>query len=224
MITVVILTWPNHPTRWKYFNNCVPKAFSLMTASRHEIQWKCVTETEVDPLHSWYGQHIEKFCSSRGIPLIEKRTPADLGAAMNFAARQSNSKYTVILQDDFLIKHLVDLSPGIELMEEFPSVDLIRYSWPGHLVSFKEPFHGWKQINEQGDWPYGDDPHLRRDNFSDKFGYYHEYERHGASESYMAHSLQTKKATILATDEPCFGHFGNMPSVINDWRKDRPKR
>jgi hypothetical protein len=224
MLTLVILTWPNHPTRWQYFNTCISRALREITCKDFEMHVKCVSESERDPLHNWYGDHLKLFCESRNIPLAFREGKADLGSAMNFANRASQTKYTMILQDDFYLERPIDLSEGIRTLEDNPNIDFIRYSYPAHLVSFKGSFHSWRILDEQKDWPYGDDPHLRRSTFAQKFGHYKEQERHGASESHMAHSVKVNKATILTTEEPMFGHYGNTPSVIREWRTDRPKR
>lgn len=224
-ITIVFTTWPNHHKRWEYFNTCIPRVLRMLVASQHTLQFKCVSESERDPLNNWYGQHLIEFCQSNNIPLSFRQCRANLGGMMNDAMRASDSKYTMIVQDDWFLSEECDLSPGLFLMDQFPEIDIIRYSWPGDtMVTYQGEFQGWKKLDPVGMWPYGDDPHIRRKSFVERFGPYIEYGHHGASEGDMVYRFGHKKALVLVADKCYFGHCGEVSAVINDERKRAVKR
>ena len=218
MLTVVFTTWPNHPKRWEYFMKCVPRVLEMLTASQHKLHYVCLSESEHDPLHNWYGLHLKEFCLRKEIPLTFRTGSPNLGAMMNDAMKASKTKYTMIVQDDWFLHEPCDLSPGINLMESEPNVDIIRYSWPGDNVTIDGTFQGWRKLDPNGLWPYGDDPHIRRDTFATRFEPYLSYGRHGSSEGRMVFAFGEKNAFVLLADKCYFGHCGVVPAVVNDER------
>ena len=224
-ITIVFTTWPNHPKRWQYFMTCIPRVLEMMTASQHEIRYVVVSESEKDPLNEWYGPQLKAFCWNNHLPLSFRQGKPNLGAMMNDAMRASHTKYTMIVQDDWFLEMPCDLSPGIALMEEHPEIDIIRYSWPAHMISPPiGDFYGWRRINPNGMWPYGDDPHIRRASFTERFKPYIEYGHHGASEGDMVYEFGRKNAFVLLADKLYFGHCGEVSAVITDERERAVKR
>ena len=220
-ITLVITTWPNHPKRWEYFMFCIPKVLQEVTASGHKINYAVLSESEHDPLHNWYGEHLKEFCQANDLPLTFRQGPPHLGKMMNAAMKASKTKYTMIVQDDWFLEHPCDLSPGIQHMEDHPEIDTIRYSWPGEArVTVCGEFHGWRKLDPAGSWPYGDDPHIKRDTFVKRFGPYLEHGQHGISEGAMGYVMRDNKALILLADRCYFGHCGLVPAVVNDLRGD----
>ena len=224
-ITAVFTTWPNHPKRWEYFNLCVSRVLRMMRASQHNLIYKCVSESERDPLNNWYGQHLQEYCERNNIPLTYRKHVANLGGMMNAAMAASETKYTIIIQDDWYLHEECDLSPGISFMEENPEIDIIRYSWPGDtMVTYAGEYKGWKKLDPLGMWPYGDDPHIRRDTFISRFGKYIEYGHHGASEGDMVYRFGAKNAFVLVAPKCYFGHCGAVSAVIREERKRAVKR
>lgn len=223
-IDIVIVTWPNHPKRWEYFLWCVGKAFREITARRHTLRWLCSSESERDPLHNWYGEHLAEWCASRGVPLTFRHGPASLGAAMNAAFRLADADYVMLLQDDFLLTEPLDLSDGVDWMNSHPEADTFRYSWPGmDRVTVIDQVDGYRRLDPNGSWPYGDDPHLRRRSFHQRFGWHVEGPPHGAGESCMLVEFGRRNAQVFLADRIYFGHAGAVPAVINDLRERLPE-
>lgn len=218
-IDVALVTWPNHPKRWEYFSRCIPALLDGLTATGYDLRYVCSSESEVDPKHEWFGEQLKEFCEKNGIELAFREAPASLGANMNAALRMCKADTIFLVQDDWLLNGPCDIGPGADYLRDRPDVDYIRYSWPGDLCTFVPQADGWTQITHQGHWPYGDDPQLRRPGFTDKFGWYLEGGRHGRSESNMVYAVKAKHAYIIAADKNYFSHFGEVASVINEYRE-----
>lgn len=225
-ITIVFTTWPNHPKRWEYFYKCAPRVLELVHTSNpnHAIKYVCISESVKDPLQPWFGTHLKAFCMAYDIPLLFREDAPNLGAMMNSAMEASHTKYTMIVQDDWYLECICDLSPGISLMDERPDIDIIRYSWPGNNITIIGEVDGWRKLSPTGMWPYGDDPHIRRDSFTTRFGKYITYGHHGASEGDMVYRFGHKNANVLLADKCYFGHCGEVSAVINDERERAVKR
>jgi len=220
MIDLVLVTWPNHPARLAYFGDCVNLLTKHLTASRHEIRWLCSAESQRDPAQPWQGEGLAELCRERGIALHWREGKAGLGENMNAALRLCTAPLIFLVQDDFYLNEKLDLSPGADFMLEHVEVDLLRYSWPGDdRVTLVECLDGFRRFDVQGDWPYGDDPHMRRPDFMSRWGWYLERTVHGASEGDMLHRLRRGRANIAAADKLYFGHGGAVTAVINDLRK-----
>jgi hypothetical protein len=224
-ITVVFLTWPNHPKRWQYFCRCIQRCVRYISCSNYALHFKCVSESERDPKQNWYGKHLEDWCESNQIPLTYSDKPASLGSGMNLAQAKIQTKYGMIIQDDWYLKEPIDLCEGVDFMEENPDADLLRYCWPGidrvNVISDNRRF---RKLDIKGSWPYGDDPHIRRFDFRDKFGWYKEGPPHGISESNMKKVLIEKDAKVFITDEIYFEHCGKVTACLNDIRNRTYKR
>ena len=135
---------------------------------------------------------------------------------MNAAIRQATAPVYLLDQDDFQLLEPLDLSPGAELLIARPDVDIIRYSYychPLHGTKFNGKIDGWRQVNLSGTWPYGDDPQMRRLDFTERHGWYLEGGRHGMSEGEMLHRLIKNNAVIVADDRSYFGHIGEVAAV-----------
>jgi hypothetical protein len=145
---------------------------------------------------------------------------------MNAALRMCSGDFILLVQDDRPLLKPLDLAEGVEYMHKNPAVDLVRYSWPGGTrVRLMMHPDMWRRFDLHGGWPYGDDPHLRRRSFMEKWGEYREGIRHGGSEGIMLHHLKDGNAVIVAADQIYFGHSGaGVPAVINDARYERNLR
>lgn len=220
MIDLVLVTWPNHPARLAYFGDCVNLLKKHLTASRHQIRWLCSAESERDEKQPWQGEALASLCEQHGIELHWREGKAGLGENMNAALRLCTAPCIFLVQDDFYLNTPLDLSPGAEFMVEHVEVDLLRYSWPGdERVTLIGCVDGWQRFKLDGGWPYGDDPHMRRPDFMERWGWYLENTTHGVSEGDMLHRLIRGNANIAAADKIYFGHGGAVTAVIDDPRE-----
>ncbi len=225
MIDLVLVTWPNHPARLAYFGDCVNLLAKYLTASRHTIRLLCSAESERDPAQPWQGDELKRLCEQQGIELHWRDGKAGLGENMNAALRLCSAPVIFVVQDDFYLNHKLDLSPGADFMSKRADVDMLRYSWPGdERVTLVDCMDGWRRFQLDGGWPYGDDPHMVRLDFTKRWGHYLEGVPHGVSESDMLHRLKTGNANIAAADRLYFGHGGAITAVIHDHRKRNVER
>jgi hypothetical protein len=215
-IDVVLVTWPNHPKRIKYFARTMRALREKLTATRHVLRYRCSAESESDPQSTWHGDDLEALCRDWDITLAWRPPPASLGGNMNAACKLAESEVFLLVQDDFQLLDPLDLSSGAEFMARHPTVDLLRYSYyqhPQHGTQFAGELEGWRLVDVDGYWPYGDDPQMRRPLFQHRWGLYLEDCQHGASEGDMLHRLVAGRATIAAADRSYFGHFGEVSAV-----------
>lgn len=220
MIDLVLVTWPNHPSRLAYFGDCINLLKKHLTASEHEIRWLCSAESERDSTKPWQGDELEALCRQHGIALKWREGKAGLGENMNAALRLCTAPLIFLVQDDFYLNGPLDLSLGADYLTEHVEVDLLRYSWPGDdRVTLVDVPDGTRRFDLDGGWPYGDDPHLRRPDFMERWGWYLENVPHGVSEGDMVHRLIAGGANIAAADRIYFGHGGAVTAVIDDPRE-----
>ena len=225
-IDVVVVTWPNHPRRMEYFIRTLAALRRHLTASRHHLVWHCSAESERDPTTEWYGDQLDDACrcyfSGPVIQLHWRNPPASLGGAMNSAYALGDAPVTFLVQDDWELLYPLDLSPGVELLQARPEIDLLRYSYylhpvngtqfDGGLESTSPQFRfGFRRVRIDGPWPYGDDPQMRRRDWL--HGPYLEGPPHGMSEGDMVHRLVRNRAVIFAADRCYFGTFGEVSAV-----------
>ena len=244
-IDVAMTSWPNHPDRLVYFRKIVDAHRDFLTASRHALRFYCSAESERDPAHPWCGDELHDLCAERDITLTWRDEPANLGANMNAAMMMCTGSTILLQQDDWLLRRPLDLSDGADFLlapghlsvvdspigdSPFLRPDLLRYSWPedpAMLPTFIEQPrwpHGYRQIDTGGLWPYGDDPHLRRQDFFDRYGWYFEGGRHGTASGSLMRYLVKRQATIAADACVSFKHCGAVSAVIHDHRKRRISR
>jgi hypothetical protein len=215
MIDICIVAWPNHPARMEYFRQMWASLKRYLSASRHVLRYWCSSESERDPAAPWCGGELQDFCRREAITLSSRPAPASLGANMNGALRLGSAEHVLLVQDDFELRAPCDLSAGVGLLQAHPEVDLIRYSWPP-MTRFVGQIDGWPLVDIDGDWPYGDEPQLRRRDFSDKWGWYTEGGRHACSEADMLWQLVNHGAVIVAADQNYFGNCGAVSAVPAD--------
>jgi hypothetical protein len=225
-IDVAMVTWPNHPMRLQYLEANIEAAREHLSASQHEIRFFCSIESEHDPDNVWCGLEAKQLCIRHEIRFKWRDKRANLGANMNAALRMCSAPTILLQQDDWRSVKPLDLSPGAELILSKP-IDLLRYSWPDSdemRPTFVER-DGWRQIDVDGKWPYGDDPHLRKLGFMEKFGWYFEGGQHGSASGRLMRTLRRRRALIAASDMLYFRHFGHVSSVIDEkraWKTPRP--
>lgn len=219
LIQVAMTAWPNHPRRLEYFDRVTTALREKLTAVGHDLQYVCSSETERDPKHPWFGDELAALCKERDISLSWRDGPASLGSNMNAALRLCMAPVVFLVQDDWLLLEPLDIAEGAEYIVANHDVDLIRYSWPGHMTAFAGQRDGWQIVDGTQHWSYGDDPQLRRPDFIQRFGQYYEGGDHGVSENDMLARLRRDKATILAAQKNYFATIGEIASVINEKRE-----
>lgn len=226
-VDVNFVTWPNHPKRMEYFRGTVAAIAEYLYATRHTIRFHCSAESERDPRHPWLGDELEQVCRRHNIQLAWRDGPANLGANMNAALRLGGSPTVLLVQDDWLLLRELDLSPGVDFMEA-GSADLLRYSFPDWDVmrpTMRAGPDDWLRIDVRGRWPYGDDPHLRRRDFMDRWDWYLEGGGHGSASATLMRQLVAGRADIaVAAETSYFRHFGDVTAVLDDQRHRRITR
>jgi len=220
VIDVSIVTWPNHPKRLEYVQECIAALKRYLTASQHTIVWHCSSESQHATDAPWCGDQLQAICEEYDIELQWRHGAAGLGENMNAALRMGNAPMILLVQDDMLLGMPCDLSPGVEFLEAHPEVDLLRYGWPGGgMVSWRKSPDIWRRFDTRRGWFYGDEPHLRRRSFMAKWGWYLERAKwQGESEGDFIRRLREGKAQVAAADQRYFQHKGTVTCAVNDPR------
>jgi len=227
MIDVALVTWPNHPARFEYFKKCLAALHEKLNATRHQLRFFCSAESERDPTRPWLGDELEDLCRELEIALAWRNEKANLGGNMNSALSLCSAPTILLQQDDWMLGYPLDLSPGADFLVANRDVDILRYSWPDNdrmRPTFAASPDGWRRIDMRGKWPYGDDPHLRRPDFMEKWGWYYDLGGHGTASATLMRKLRMGNADIRVADRCYYAHGGPVTSVINDVRERRAKR
>lgn len=229
IIDIAIPAWPNHPKRLEYVSRVIESLRANLFASRHLLRYFCSAESERDPGHEWKGTQLTKLCEKHGIPLVYRDGPASLGGNMNSAIQMCTSPWILVVQDDWMLRSPIDLSDGVDFMQRRSDIALIRYEVPVRKTGGTAFCGGdgeFRKVDIAGPWPYGDGPHLRRQDFWTKFGWYKESGKHGRSEVAMQKLLVKRNANIWATAASHFQNIGDVASVpeSQDWRRPRRVR
>jgi hypothetical protein len=225
-IDVCIPTWPNHPRRIDYLRQMLEHNEELR-ATGFSVRTYCSAESERDPACEWRGDDLEALCDQYAIELKWRIGPANLGANMNATMAMGSGELVYLQQDDWVLQERLDLSAGGRLLLDNPDVDIVRYNWPtapGMEPTFCGDIKGWRLIDVQGPWPYGDDPHLRRRNFMDMWGWYYDKGKHGTASSALMRKLVLGNAKIVVADKPYYKHIGYVSAVVDDVRSGRGRR
>jgi hypothetical protein len=222
-INVSLVTWPNHPARLEYFERTSAALLNYLTARGHALVYVCASEAERDPNQPWLGAELEQLCAARGIALHWHAAPASLGGNMNHALRICTAPVVFLVQDDIELHGPLDLAAGAEYLLAHRDVDLIRYAWPGDMTHFLPGTRdGWQIVDTTQGWHYGDEPQLRRPDFTARYGWYVEGGEHGMCEGDMLYRMRRDRATILAAPHCYFGNIGGV-SAVPASRERRPR-
>ncbi len=230
-IDICMTSWPNHPERIRYTRHVLESLRKNLTASRHWLRFNMSAETERDPKHSWHGEELSALCVAFGVELQWRNAPANLGANMNAAMRVDQRDYPgdfiLLQQDDWLLRYPLDLSPGADLLENHSPLDIVRYCWPDSdrmRPTYNGELDGWRTIDPKGKWPYGDDPHLRRRDFMDKWKWYLEGGGHGSASGDLMKLMAKRNALSVVADKVYYAHHGRVSAVINGPRGREERR
>lgn len=227
VIDIAMTSWPNHPARLGYLREILNAMETYLTTSTHDVRVYLSAESERDPKHEWCGDELEALCQTHGIAMQWRDAPANLGANMNAAMAMGSGELVYLQQDDWRLNAPLDLSPGADLLYRHRDLDLVRYCWPDNdrmRPTFRDDIEGWRLIDLRGKWPYGDDPHLRRRDFMDKWGWYYDRGKHGTASGALMHKLVRRGAKIVVADRCYYQHCGYASAVIDDVRAGRNRR
>lgn len=217
-IDIAIVAWPNHPARMDYCRQTIVSLKRYLAATGYTLRYVCSSESARDPARSWHGDELVELCRAESISLSFRDGPPGLGENMNAALRLCTADLILLVQDDRPAIKPLDLKDGADYLLAHRDVDLVRYAWPhGRCKLYIHP-DGWRRFDMRGHWPYGDEPHLRRRDFMDRWGWYREEVRFGASEGIMLHHLAKGGAMIVAADDIYFGHLGFVEAAIDSGR------
>lgn len=226
VIDVAMVSWPNCRQRVAYMGETLA-SLEQLSASGYDLRFYCSIETEKDPKADWCGDKLEELLKSYGVIYQWREGSANLGANMNSAMRMGVGAFVYLQQDDWCLQYPLDLSPGANLLDAHRGLDIVRYSWPAAenmVPTFNGNLDGWRRISIRGKWPYGDDPHLRRRDFMDKWGWYYDQGKHGTASATLMETLVRGKASIVAADKIDYQHIGYASAVLGDVRSGKGRR
>lgn len=226
-IDVAMVSWPNHPRRIEYVETILEALTEKLSASGHILRYFMSAEMQLDPDHTWHGDELEKLCEHYGIVLQWRGPPANLGANMNAAMRMGTGDFIYLQQDDWLLREPLDLSPGADLLDKYYQLDIVRYSWPDSDAmrpTFNGDIEGWRTIDPKGKWPYGDDPHLRRRDFMERWCWYKEGDIHGSASGSVMEVMADGGALSVVADKVYYEHHGRVSAVLGDHRSGANRR
>jgi glycosyltransferase involved in cell wall biosynthesis len=138
-----------------------------------------------DASKSEYQPHLNQLREKFSFNLITTSLNKGLGNNINKGQDQVTKKYTLYIQEDFLPKPLFfdKLQIALDFMKTDQDIDFIRFyayfKYP-HLKPVSDGFsemvfnhsHIWEGYRKF--YLYSDHPHLRKNNFLEKFGRYDE--------------------------------------------------
>ena len=226
-IDIAMTSWPNCPQRVEYMAEVLKSLKENVTASGHDMRCHCSIETERDPKHTWCGDALADLLDAHNIWWEWRDKPANLGGNMNDALAMGHGEFVYLQQDVCLLTEPLVLSPCAYLLSTLKQLDIVRYSWPEDprmVPTFNGNLDGWRKIAMRGTWPYGDDPHLRRRDFMEKWGWYYDKGKHGTASIELTATLRKGNANIVAADKVYYQNIGYASAVLNDVRDGGNRR
>lgn len=167
-----------------------------------------ISDDASNPQHINYVQNLAK---QYPIQLITSSVNKGLGNNINKGQDAIKTLYTLYIQEDFIIKPLFaqKLAIANQMMRQDLSLDMVRFyayfKYP-HLKPITESFSQiiFNQFNIfQGYrkfYVYSDHPHLRRNNFFEKFGRYDEGIKPDRTEYNMMMKVLAKNPKVYFYD------------------------
>ncbi len=145
-----------------------------------------------------------------GYQLITTPQNRGLGHNLNKGQDAVQTRYTLYVQEDFVPKPLFvqRLHESLALMEQNPSLDIVRY-YAYRLYPYRKPYADGFSEMQFRPWGlkyfkvhyYSDHPHLRRQSFQQKFGRYAEGLAGDKTEYQMSISFLRRKGKGLFYDD-----------------------
>jgi hypothetical protein len=227
VIDIAMTSWPNHPKRIEYISIVLESLKANLSASGHELKLYCSIETQRDPKVTWHGDELAALLQQYGATYAWRDDTANLGANMNAAIRMGSGRFVLVNQDDWALRYPLDISPGAELLDRYHDLDIVRYCWPDSdnmRPTYCGDLDGWRLIDPKGRWPYGDDPHLRRRDFTDTWGWYMEGGGHGSASGALMEKMARLKAKSVVADRVYYAHKGRVSAVLGDVRSGANRR
>ncbi len=151
-------------------------------------------------------QYEEKY----GIRIITAEKNKGLANNINKGQRAVKSPFTLYIQEDFIPTGTFRqcLTDGIVLIKEYSDIDLVRFYSYRKYPYLKPLKYGFSEMRFHFWYPnayqfncYSDHPHLRRSNFSDKFGEYKEGIKSDRAEFKMVISFLQRKGKAVIHDD-----------------------
>jgi glycosyltransferase involved in cell wall biosynthesis len=200
--------------------------FSKMNSSFKEI---VVSDDGSRPEHREY---IDTLHDKYDFTLVTTPKNGGLGNNINKGMDAVKTEYTLYVQEDFIPLEPFDVhfAEGLQIMEEDKSIDTVRFYSYLNYPNLKPYKNGFAEMvfdpwsGNLDKFPlYSDHPHIRRTDFSKKFGRYAEGKNPEKTEFDMMISyLQNKGRGLLFTDyKKVFDQINNMePSTMErkSWR------
>lgn len=213
------------------------RSLSLERLLRSFVKLDCqfadivVSDDGSKPEHINYIQKLQEQFTFR---LVTTPVNKGLGNNINKGQDAVSTPYTLYVQEDFVPKPLFKskFAEALSALEEDPQYDMVRF-----YAYFKYPYlkpykHGFSEMIFNA-WAWGykkfyyysDHPHLRRSNFFEKFGRYHEGIKVERTEYKMMFSFLQKKGKALFYEnyQDLFDQVNTSfePSTVtrNKWRE-----
>ncbi|MBK1439220.1 glycosyltransferase [Parapedobacter sp. ISTM3] len=193
-------------------SSSLEKLLSSISEQRLTFGAIVVSDDASNALHS---AHLRELCDIYPIQLVTAAKNGGLGHNINKGQRAVKTPYTLYVQEDFQPTGAFPRAFGdaLELMEDDRTLDLVSfyaykpypYTRPyrkGYSEKLFKPMPWY--ANHLKFYVYSDHPHLRRNEFQNKFGAYAEGVNSDRTERLMALSFIKNKGRALVYDN----HYG----------------
>lgn len=154
--------------------------------------------------------YIKSLSSEYNFRLITGEKNKGLGNNLNKGQDAVNTPFILYIQEDFIpLDHFSEnLKNGISLLKDYQDFDMVRFYAYKKYPYLKAVKYGFSEMLFKWWYPgldkfayYSDHPHLKRDNFSQKFGRYREGTSGDKTEFSMMMSFLKKKGKAFFYDE-----------------------
>lgn len=205
-----------------------PVVAMLVTYKRTDLAVRTVTAVKEKLTYPKLGWHI----ADDGSPLehmealfeaIGERVPTTnalrkgAGRSMNWGQKEAwqRANYILWLEDDWELVHLLDLRPFVQMMEELPTVGMIRMGYispglSGTLTSAAGQL--WWLLNKGDQYTFAGHAQLRARRFFKAYGPYKEGLTPGQEELYMCSEFTYKQGPTAAINAEMgiYGYFAHI--------------
>lgn len=213
-----------------------------------KIHWIVTDDSTPD---GRYLGNLKRIKSHSNIEFITTPERGGWGKNVNFGLNHigihTESKYVFQIEDDYVLKHPIDLTAGVALLETHPHIGMLRYRATsgdrlilhqfigdirGLYPDYKESeaaMPGWLcyqllDVASNTTYIYSNGPHLKRirhDGFHEFYGYYPEGRKLGETEIAFCHQVKDK---MKVPNAPCIAQIPEFITMrfdhIGDTWKD----